>query len=87
MIQYQRADFEVRFAAHLAIVLILHDRIDPIYQDKYNVIIANFIESIVESKVKIDVATKVKRIPFYIAMMIGDQAQRENYAKVLLYIS
>ena len=49
----------MRFAAHLAIVLILHDRIDSIYKDKYNVIIANFIESIVESKVKIDVATKV----------------------------
>ena len=55
--------------------------------DQYNDIVRFYIESIVESKVPIDVASKDKRIPFYVAMMLGDQAQRETYARALLAIS
>ena len=66
-------------------MLMLHDRVDN--ASKYNDIMRVYVESIVDSKVPIDVASKVQRIPFYIAMMIGDQAQRETYARALLAIS
>ena len=47
-----------------------------------------YIESvIVDSKVKIDPATKVQSVPFYVAFMVGDQAQRETYARILLSIT
>lgn len=47
-----------------------------------------FIESIITDKAALfDMASKVQRIPFYVAMMLGDQAQRETYAKVLLKLS
>lgn len=65
----------------------LHNRVDPALMDQYNDIVRFYIESIVESKVPIDVASKDKRIPFYVAMMLGDQAQRETYARALLAIS
>ena len=55
--------------------------------DVYNNILRIFIESIVDSHVPLKVASKVQRIPFYIAMMVGDQAQRETYARVLLSLS
>ena len=37
------------FAAHLAIVLMLHDRVDRQYEAKYNEILHYFIESVIES--------------------------------------
>jgi len=73
VIAYQSATLQLRFAAHLAIVLQLHDRVDAQFVDKYNDILHWFIESvIVESKVKIDLASKVQSVPFYVAMMLGD---------------
>ena len=66
-------------------MLMLHDRVNDM--DKYNEILRVFIESIVDCHVPIDVGSKIQRIPFYVAMMMGDQAQRETYARVLLAIS
>ena len=71
----------------MAILLMLHDRIDSAFSANYNKILQIYIESIVESKVKIDVASKVECVPFYISLMIGDQPQRETYARVLLSIT
>ena len=47
--QYQSAIIHLRFAAHLAIALMLHDRIDRQYEAKYNEILHYFIESVIES--------------------------------------
>lgn len=56
--------------------------------DQYNNILRIYIESMISNRAALfDMASKVQRIPFYVAMMIGDQAQRETYAKVLLKIS
>lgn len=63
----------------------LHDRVRDL--DKYNAIVRVFIESIVDSNVPLSVASKIQRVPFYIAMMAGDQVQRETYARVLLSLS
>ena len=60
VITYQSAVLQLRFSAHLAIVLQLHDRVDVQFEEKYNDILHWFIESvIVESQVKIDLASKV----------------------------
>ena len=40
--------------------------------DKYNAIVRVFIESVVDSHVPLNVALKIQRVPFYIAMMTGD---------------
>ena len=53
-------------------MLMLHDRVNDM--DKYNEILRVFIESIVDCHVPIDVGSKIQRIPFYVAMMMGDQA-------------
>lgn len=52
----------------------LHNRVESQSIGKYNEIIRAFIDTIVESKVKIDVASKVQCVPFYVALMVGDQA-------------
>ena len=53
-------------------ILLLHDRVSEMDMDMYNAILRVFVESIVESHVPLEVAAKVQRIPFYIAMMAGD---------------
>ena len=63
----------------------LHNRVEEAYLVKFNETVSAFIDSIVLAEVNVD--SKIQRIPFYVAMMIGDQAQRETYARVLLAIS
>jgi len=50
----------------------LQDRIERNYLGKYNDILRCFIESVVSYKANIEVASKVQRISFYVAMMLGE---------------
>lgn len=78
----------MRLSAHLAIILMLHNRIDKKFQPDYNQILRVFIESMVAGgEARFDLASRVQRIPFYVAMMLGEQDQRETYARVLLTLS
>ena len=87
----------MRFCAHMAILLMLHNRISVSGQAqrighntsptaKYNQIVREYIYSIADSKTLHEPA-KLEAIPFYIAMLIGELDQREAYARVMVHIT
>ena len=68
----------MRFCAHLAIMLMLHNRVNaqkpqhgPSALEKYNKIVSEYIISIAESETLAE-EQKLKTIPFYVAMLVGD---------------
>lgn len=86
-------EFKLRFCAHMAIMLMLHNRISaqrtshgPSPIDKYNKIVSEYIISIAESNT-LPEEQKLKTIPFYVSMLVGDFSQRDTYAKVMVKIT
>ena len=72
-------EFKLRFCAHMAIMLMLHNRIDPQERFgqnlsatmKYNKIIAKYIDTIATSEI-LHEPIKLQTIPFYVSMIIGE---------------
>ena len=73
--------FKLRFSAHMAILLMLHNRVGQV--DTYNIILNRYIIQINESS-NLHAPTKLTLLPFYISMVLGEQAQKESYARILI---
>jgi hypothetical protein len=58
----------LRFAAHLAILMMLHNRLTR--PDEYNRIVQRYINSIVQSNLHEN--SKHNMVPFYCALLLGD---------------
>lgn len=79
---------KIRFSAHLAIMLMLLNRVskDPKAFAAYNQLIERYIKEIVASDTTPH-ETKSKQIPLYVTLMIGQKAQTEVYCKLLLQVT
>lgn len=71
-------------------MLMLHNRIDaakppsgPSPTAKYNKIVSDYIASIHDSTV-LHEPLKLAAIPFYVALLVGEKAQRSAFAKVMV---
>lgn len=80
--------YKLRFSAHLAILLMLQNRIsnDSKTIQCYNKLIEKYTLALANNE-SMQIESKSKQIPLYVSFIVGQQTQCEVYSKVLLGIS